>query len=355
MGILDQFKKSKEKKEQTTPPPQGHTLAEVLQDKNKSHLFGKLLEEGGNKHLAARLAEGKLEESDIQLLEEQRKIFSEKITQSEKVERLLTKENIIDFARNHPEFEKIINLVGPEKAIKVIQSQLKEISITDEGRFNVIASLMEAYDSNKNGEYKEINDKVGKLLKDNKISEKEYLDVLAIVDPDEKEKALKRLSVKTFGGFKKALNYFGLYEAKDTFESLKESEISLEDSITQLNIHNESIGSALFLSVSGNDDMRKALFGELLNEKAPEEPKSGFREAKKETFNESEFGTAWEDKKKATPGYATLGAGQEAVKQAFIDEQKKAYKEKNEGKGFWHEILSAITEALISSKKDKLK
>ena len=62
MGILDSFRKSKEeKKTQTTPPRQGHTLADVLQDKNKSYLFGKLLERDGDQELAARLAEGKLE------------------------------------------------------------------------------------------------------------------------------------------------------------------------------------------------------------------------------------------------------------------------------------------------------
>ena len=168
-------------------------MAQVLQDKNKSHLFGKLLERDGNQDLAKRITEGKLEESDIAVLEEQRKLFSEKITQSEKIEKMLTKENVIEFARNHPDFEKIVNLVGPEKAVKAIQSQLKDISITDEGRFNIIASAMEARDSYKNGDYKKLNDQVEKMCKDNKIRPQEYLDALAIQDPAEKEEALNIL------------------------------------------------------------------------------------------------------------------------------------------------------------------
>ena len=43
MGILDEFRKNKqEKKNPVIQPPEGHTLAEVLQDQKHSELFGKL-------------------------------------------------------------------------------------------------------------------------------------------------------------------------------------------------------------------------------------------------------------------------------------------------------------------------
>ncbi|MFA6077006.1 MAG: hypothetical protein WC735_02940 [Candidatus Paceibacterota bacterium] len=362
MGILDSLRKSREeKKEHATPPPQGHTLAQVLQDKNKSHLFGKLLERDGDQELASRLAEGKLEESDIALLEEKRLIFSEKIIQAEKIEKLLTKENIIDFARNHPEFEKIINLLGPEKAIKAIQGQLREISITDESRFNGILSAMETLDSYKKGEYKTVNDEVEKICKDNNISPQEYLAVLAIEDPIEKDKKLRELASRVPSELRKTMNWLsrgmvgkgGTFN-EDVLRGLQSSENSLENSIAQLDLLHQDIGAVLFYSVSGNDNMRNALAGELTNEKVQEEPKSGFKEAKKEAFDEAEFEEEWENKKRYTNYERLSDAEREHVKQTFIDDAHTYYMKKNSGKGFWHNVLITLTETLINSKKDKL-
>ncbi len=367
MGILEQFKKSKDKQaeeEHITPPPEGHTLAEVLQDKNKSHLFGELLRVDGNEDLAVRLAEGKIEKSDINLLEQQRIKFSEKITQSEEIEKLLTTDNMVAFARNHPEFEKIINLIGPEKAIRVIQSQLRDISITDEGRFNRIASAMETYESYRNGEYKAVNDRVEKLCKDKNISPQEYLTALAIEDPAEKEKALKELSNRTYGKFKKAINFVsaGTWAKNTTLEALKASEGSLETSIDDLNVHQSDIGSALFASVSGNDQMRNNFFSELVHEKAPAEAKKGFKDAKQEstTFDQGGFDTAWIDFKNKMNYAGSDASTQSSLRDNFIDKQKDLCREKNQGnKGFWASIFGAIfeamAEAMIISKKDTLK
>ncbi len=363
MGIFDSFRKSKEKEKapHTTPPPPGHTLTEVLQDKNKSHLFGELLKRDGNEDLALRLASGKLEESDIFYLEQQRKIFSEKMTQSEKIEALLTKDNVIEFARNHPEFEKVINLLGPEKAIKVIQGQLKNISITDEYRFNSIASAIETYEGYRTGELKTVNDKVEKLCKDKKITPKEYLDALAITDPEEKERVLRELSDRTYSGFSKAINFIsrGAFKKNSTLEDLRYSEFLMETSIDELNAYQNNIGAALFASLSGNEEMRSSLFSGLLNEKATEEAKPGFKDAKKEsasnTFTEKKFNEDWEAYKKAS-GYETASAlDQDATKDAFIEEQKGKYQEKNkQAQGFWASIFTTLLEEMINNKKAEL-
>src|SRR3989344_3226096 len=78
MGLLDQFRQRKDKEKEKTeghpiPPPAGHTLAEVMQDKTKSDLFLKLLRKNDDA-LAMRLAQAKLQESDISLLEDKKKI-----------------------------------------------------------------------------------------------------------------------------------------------------------------------------------------------------------------------------------------------------------------------------------------
>src|SRR3989344_5300725 len=219
MGLLDQFRQRKDKEKEKTeghpiPPPAGHTLAEVMQDKTKSDLFLKLLRKNDDA-LAMRLAQGKLQESDISLLEDKRKIFSEKITQAEKVEKLLTEENVVDFARNHPDFEKIINLLGPKKAVKAIQSQLKELSVSDEeDRFNKIVHALNEYDKYKNGEYKVVNDEVKKLV------------------------------TRSYKWYDKVLNMTG-HLSKDAVKDLQSSEDSPENSVAQLDLLYQEIGTVL--------------------------------------------------------------------------------------------------------------
>jgi len=367
MGILDQFRKNKEEgREHTTPPPPGHTVAEILQDKNNSHFFGSLLERDGQGELATRVATGKLEQDDIDLLAEYRTEFSEKIAQSEKIERLLTEENVIEIARNHPDFAKIIDIVGPQKAIKVIRGQLREICFNNEGRFNAIAEPIEALDSFKNGEYKKTNNKVEKFCKDNLITQQEYLDALAIEDPVEKEKALKKLSSRTYGGFNKAVNILSLGKwAKDTtLQGLKDSETSLEDSVAELDGYKSNIGNVLFLSLSRNGDMRNALSGELLSESVPAtESKNGFTDAKSEAvaFNDAEFSNAWAAFKvemdyDSFAGDSHYDREREEVKDMFIHKQQDMYRKKRVGGGgFWASIFATLFEGKINSKRNTLK
>ncbi|MEK9181738.1 MAG: hypothetical protein AAB786_01835 [Patescibacteria group bacterium] len=364
MGIAEELRKRKEAgKEHTVPPPRDHTVSEILQDKNNSHLFGKLLERDGKEELAARVATGNLEQDDIDLLSEYRIKFSEKIAQSEKIEKLLTEENVIEIARTHPDFAKIIDIVTPKQAIKVIQRQLRGICFTDEYRFNAIAGPIETLDSYKNGAYKQTNDRVEKFCKDNQITQKEYLDAIAIEDPMEKEKALRALSSRTYSNFKKVVNVFSLgkWAKNTTLQGLKESETSLEDSITELDGYKSDIGNMLFSSIGGNDDMRNALSRELLSESAPKaEPKTGFSDAKKETviFDENGFDGDWEAFKVKMDYNGSNDFEKGWLQEKFIDDQKRAYQEKNKNvknKGFWHSILAAVFEGKINSKRDTLK
>lgn len=360
MGIADLFEKSKEKG-QGIPPPPGHTIAEILQDKSSFYLFTRLLERDGQEALGARLVAGKLEQDDINLLAEYRAKFSEKITQSEKIEKLLTEENVIGIARNHPDFAKIIDSLTPKQLIKVIRSQLKEICITDENRFDAIADPIETYDSYKKGDYKKTSEEIEKSCDDMNISQKDYLAALAIKDPDEKKVALRKLARGEYGKFMTACNsIFGI--ERRNLKSLKDSEKSLEDLFAKLNSYKQDIGSTLFLSVSGNDDMRNALSRELVGDKTQAEtaePRLGFSDLKKESagaFNEAKLDKDWEDYK-TRAGYDTEDdAGKDTIKDMFIEEQKETYgKRKAKNTGFLARILAALFEEKINSKKATLK
>ena len=363
MGLLDQFRKNKQEQKQkenpTTPPPAGHTLDEVLKDRNKSLLFYELLGREKMDALAERLRKGELAEGDVELLEEQREAFSKKITQAERIEKLLTVESVIDLARNNPDFQKVINQLTPEKAIKAITSQLREISINDEDRFNVIYSLLEAKESYKSGEYRETEEKVEKLLKEKGITSKEYLDAIAIKDPDEKEEALRQLSHKANTGIKRAINglsrLVGKNWAKDTtLEELNESEATLRDADSQLDIQSRSIGDALFMSINENKAMRDSFGSELVGEKTPNESKAGFKELRKETLDEGEWNENWVSEKQQTSYDTQPEETQKNIKNMFIERAKENYRKKHEGKGFLHRIILIWIEGLIDNKKDKL-
>lgn len=162
MGIIDQFRKN-QVKEVAKPAvaEKGLLMADIFQDKKKFNLFGKFLEgEEGGEDLILRVMTESNEPGDLDLLEEKRRIFVEKLTMAEKAMGVITKENVTDIASSSPEFLKIVNLVGPEKAALVIQEQMMGLAFADEGRFEEIHNLLLERQDYKNTKYKLINDKI---------------------------------------------------------------------------------------------------------------------------------------------------------------------------------------------------
>ncbi|MCE9549322.1 hypothetical protein K8Q98_02905 [Candidatus Nomurabacteria bacterium] len=360
MGILDTFRKSKEvERPNAAPVKKGFTLAEILQDKEKSHLFGKLLERYGREDLSLRLTKGELEENDIANLEQDRLHFVEIMDKAEKVKGLLTTENVVEFAHNHPEFEQIVNLVGPEKAKKVIQGQLVELAFADEYRFDIIADRVETYESYKNGEYKKLNEKVEKMLEDGNFTEQEYIDALNIQDPKAKKKALQELASKSQGKFKKVVNFLSRGKfTRGKLEELENNGISMEKALEELNSHQSEIGSVLFGTMTADKGMREALHAEITGVKKEGEKKTSFGDARREkaaVFNQASFDAAWEEFKKREAYGAAHHYEKDGLKDMFIEEQKQAYREKSgEAKGFWESIFSSFFEEEINSKKNTL-
>ena len=364
--LIDQVRKSQqEKKDKAMPIPGGYTLDDIRQDESKSHLFGELLKKAGKQDLAERLAGKKLDAGDIALLEKQRKIFSERITKAEEVEEWVTEENVKDLARNHPNFASVVNLANLEGTIEVIKSQLKEMSIVDETRFNKILGAIKKSESLKGGEYKKVNDEVEKLCKDNNIKPQEYLDALAIEDPREKEKALRELASKMPGKFKKAINWLSggtlakggvFFVNENTLKDLQSSEKVLKDSLAELDTYQKNVGAALFASINTKDSlMNNALADQLGDGQVTEKQRIGSKEAQKGAFSKSDeddFNHNWESRKEETDYYNQPSDQQKAIEDLFRDGAKDYYRQKNKGKnGFWHDVFAALTEAFINDKK----
>ena len=360
---MDQFRKNREKaKAEAMPQNESQTLAEILSDKKKGALFGELLKRDGDEELAKRIAGKNLEPYDISILDKYRTEFTEKMAQVEKVEEMLSEESLMGIAQNHPDFKKIITLVGTEKAIIVIKSQLRDMCFMDENGFNAIAKPIELHNDYIEGEYKETNEKVEKICKDMQITPEEYLSTLEIKDPQEKERKLKELSGRTYSGFKRAINIISLgkWAKNEGLQNLKDSETSIEDSLFELEEHKKNIGTALFISISDNENLRNAFSGELVGDKQVSKTEGrGFGDAKKEapekTFSEEDFNKDWEEYKKRN-GYDSNPSYQEDMKDSFINEQVgKSKKNSQENKGFWASIFEILFENKIKNKRNTLK
>jgi len=363
MGILDSIRKSKiEKKEKDAPVVVGPTLDDVMQDPERFHLFGEMLKTGGSKELselAERMAAKNLDQGDFAILEKQRKIFNEKMNSAERVEKWLTKENIMDLARNHPSFKGVIGVLDPEKVIEVIQSQLKGMSVTDEARFKKLLSGIDKSESFKNGAFKKLDEDIEKFLKDKKISPQEYKDAIAIEDEKKKAEALEKLADRTNTDFKKAINFLsrGKWGKDTTLSDLHGFEASSAEVIAELDNYQKSVGATLFASLNSNESMRKAMSHAIVGEEAPQGPKKGFRELRKDAFDEAKIDADWEnEKKRIKPAWSGLDLEKKKKERnRFISEQVAAHKVEDVGGGFWARIFATLFDRKIEDHREDFK
>jgi hypothetical protein len=362
MGIIDQFRKNKEEKiDKVKPaPPEGHSVPEIMQDKKSSVLFGELLKKNGLTDLGHRLREGKLDPGDMAVLDKHRKEFSEMLVESEKTREFLTEENIISLARNHPDFKQVIDVSTPEKVAKAIGSQLEFLFINDRNRFNEVVSAMKDLEKYGGGKFKENEKKIEKFCSDNGISQEEYLGIVAIKNGSERNLAMAKLAKSKYGKFKRVVNWVthGKYAKDNTgdiFSALKDSEKTMNSSIKRLDGLHREIADALFLSLTQDESMRHALSRELVGEKAEEDERIGWKDAKGQTIDEDKWKKEWEICKREKDYRRSSMVEQEGIKDTFLQEQKDAHKKKNANKGFWATIFEDFIEKLINDKRSQLK
>lgn len=357
MGILDSFEKRRRETE-IIPPPKGHAISEILRDKTNSHLFGKLLELHGEEELGKKIYEGTLEEDDLAELSKYREMFSEKIERSKDIEKLITKDNVVEIARVSPEFAKIMDLVTPEQAEKVIREQLRKKCFEDEVSFSLVSDAIKACADYKNGKYAENEKEIERVCKSMGIDPEKYLDAIAIKNPGEKKAKLLEL-VRGDSGFGIFLFNRLTGQNKLARKNLLKAEDLLKKSVKELDDARKHMGEMLSVSIAGDDDARNALVKELLSErtKTEKEPKVPFSEGKEMTsINEEVWKEDWEEfKTRESYASAADDTERDLIKDSFLKEQIKKYGEKHkERKGFWASVFTTLLEEKIMDKKATL-
>lgn len=332
--------------------PAPKTLNEILKDPNDSAFLGRVMEIKNDKELAARMATGTLEQSDLEKLEVYRLENIEKLEQVKSLETAITPEYVKDFAANSPEFQKLVNLVGPEKAAKSIQSQLREVAASDGSRFENMHDSLKKLSEYKGKEMKDLEKKIREQCKGFKtnLKEEDFAAVMAISDPMERADALQEKVRGSFGLFRKAADYVSLGKfSRPAAEELAKNKTQMDATIKGLNEHIGNMGGTLNAMISENADVRKAFAKELIDEKAPvKTPEVGFESVRKEV---KDIDTAWTEFRTANNFYEKTDVQQETLKKQFRTEAKESQVKKPAKKGIWARLWSSIFEKAIDNKE----
>ncbi len=377
--IIDKENNSKKEQEEQikatggeieeTPEPL--TLKEIMSDKEKSSLFVKMLDNDGGqeyKDLLARLTSSKLEEADVDALSNHRKKFEVKMQRVENVKGQITEEVAIELAERNPDIKKLLENVGADSIVGIVQERLGDLSVTEPERFNKLAKNIESMQSFQKGKFKELQNNVEKMCTEKNLDGGEYLKALAIEDPDEREKALVSLVRDSWGDgcLGKSRRFLDLlsfkaFSANGTLK-LDKKKPEVDAIFQELDKKKKSIGKILVTTIKGSDDMREALAKSILGEFTKKE-QFGFKDAKSvPQIKPEEIQKRWEDTK--AEGFSGPGGNkswdemstleQDSARDYFLEDIKTEQASKRKG-GIWNLILGSIFEVFLLDQKKDLK
>jgi hypothetical protein len=335
-----------------SPAPALKTLSEILKDSQESALLGRFMEVDNNHELAGRMAMGDLTQTDLEKLEEYRVKNIEKLGQVKSLETTITPEYVKEFAANSPEFQKLVNLVGPEKAAVAIKNQLREVVASDPDRFDNMHSALERLSSYKSGEMKSLETKIREQCKDFKteLSDDDFAAVMAIEDPYDREVELRKKVRGSFGIFRKAGDYLSLGKwSRPAAQELAKNKAEMDMVIRGLNDHIGAMGGTLNAMVSENVDVRKAFAKELIDEKpAAKAPEEGFGSIKKET---QALDQEWKTFRTASNFDTASPMDQTTIQDNFRRKVKAERVSKPPKKGVFARIWAAFFDKAVDTKE----
>jgi|GEM_PF-2399236 len=376
MGIVEKMGKSKENEVLTPEDPavkQGPSLVEVLRGNNSRYL-GEMLknsEDSEALELATRMAGGELDEGDISLLEKYRVDFNKRMEAIQQMENSITADNVALFAKGSPEFQKIINLLGPDKAANAIKVEIKNLAFGDQDaqdRFTKIREAvgkMEAFKSDKTS-FEELEGRMEETYEKYKLSDGEFEGAIQEEDPALRTQKMRELVKGKYGGLQKLGLFFFIGKGKLDRKAAELSgfkddiDATIEERMTGLQEKIDSVGKVLAISMDQNQGMRHALSREIIGEQHPDREKnSGFKEIQKELPNikaaNEGIDKAW-IAFKTESGFDSLtdDAEKEAKKKEFLAGYKEQNKDKFKGEGFWSFIFASMFNALVDKKESEL-
>lgn len=352
--MLENYKKSKKNIEARENPesqkPAGKTLADILKNQKESAMLAGFINRDGDTKLAERLALGQINESDIDRLEEYRVNNNEALQQVESLEKVVHPKFLQRIAESSPEFQKIINLAGVEKAAKVIHAQLQEVVVSDPGRFRAMFDSLMSLNEYESGTAKDFEKKVRAQCEKHGADDSEIAELLAIEDDDERDEAIRDHVKSQYGFFKKAGDFItrGKFSREAMIE-LSHNKEAMEQVSQDLDSHMKTMAESLHALVSGNEQVRTVFAKEIIEEKqVKKEPEPGFSEVKTE---KQKIETQWNDFKSKNNFQAADSFTQDNLRNRFKQEAKQQHQTQPKKKGLWSRLWDNIFDRAVDDKE----
>ena len=341
---------------QGIPEERKDTLSlQKIMNGQDSVLFGEMLRlKGGHEDLYQRLIDGKMEANDIDTLEDLRVEFAEKMYAAENIQKELTTELVGEMGVFDPEFEKIAKLVGAEKTASFIKGTLKEIAITDNVQFEQISDSVKALQSFRDGDMKRLDEEIKDECKKEGFNADEFARTLAIVDDEERQKAMNELVKKKwdrngFGKLKRALNIGGIFSNNEarTLDSVK---IQIDSAYATLDGYKKDVGSVLASIIGNNDELIAAMSRKIVGVPEKKELPPSMNDVKESVPDDADYQNAWQEHRKNLPNWGSMNdAEQNAARDTFHDSFLTKTKNQIRGQGgFWSSIFGGLLQGIFA-------
>ena len=354
--MLETYQKQQEHNEnpEGQKPAWEPSLKEVLAKPEDSDLFGELLKYNDETDLVAKLTRGELEESDIEGLDRYRKEFLMRKERANTVKESINEDVINAYAKNNPELQKIVALVGPESYKSIVKEKLAGMAMNDPWTFDFLASAVEDQNRFKEDYFNPLDKELEDLCKKKNISPKKYMEALATEDPEDRKKQLRGAVREGYGWFRKAADWVSAGAwSKNRVALMDSRKEDVEAMLEQMRHHQSNVGE-LVAGLVGNDEIRTNLAKDLVGDKIEREQKMGFREAKGKIPTTAAFETSWAEYKSTVDWENITDEDQkEELRKAFMEKQKQAFTENKKG-GFWGSVFSIFLGSFVDKNKGNL-
>ncbi len=353
------------------------TMVEIMHDEKKSALLAKMVEysdePGAGTELMKRLAEGKLNDGDVDAIEALRADFQNRMDKAEALKENIDSDLIVSMGAESGEWKGILNIVGSEKSLEMVKNQMLELAATNPEAFGILSEKMETMKAFKEGGYKEVDVSIEKMCVEKNIDAGEYLKALAIEKKSDREVALKELVRQSWGDgimgkFWRAADtalVFANGPKKKGFGSEDMKELikqkgSVEKAIAELDKQKNGIGQFLAATVKEDPGMREALSRTVMGESVENTSKTLVIESAREVFPDNKaIDGEWDNYKKEIDKKSKIKWDAFSIKEKnkakdTFSKKLKSRAQKNSKDGFWAAIFAALFPSRLAEKMKTL-
>lgn len=331
--------------------PKGPPVPDIMDNAEKSELFGLLLQEHNKTGLLKKLDENQeLTEGDQDTLESYREQFVRISESVENFKQVINPGLFDKMARLSNEFSKIGGLIGGKGTYEAFIAMLPRLAIRTPGVFMNLFAHTETLQKSEQEYAKRWDEELKEIAKRGGLSEANVARMQEIEDPEERRKQIEALLTERMGRIKRLL--LGDRKFQERVRSLDRRQ-DIENEMDSIDRTIASFGDAIVGLRKNSPDFRNAISAVVRREKAPaKEEVLGFTESRTAMPSKKTLEDEWSkwkkdvaDREKGKQWTDFSPDTQETYRKEFMDQQIQ--KRLGEKKGVWSMLLRAFIEGLV--------